>query len=140
MERLLVPIDGSEGARRAAAFAAKQARATGAEVTLVYVYEGASPASLSFVGNAMELLDEGQANVAQASFEAARQSMGGLDVRDHLVEIGHPVDAIVALAARLDASQIIMGSRGLSPMKELLLGSVSDGVVRKAHCPVTIVR
>lgn len=140
MERLLVPIDGSEGARRAAAFAAKQAQATGAEVTLVYVYEAASPAAQSFVGSAVELLDEGHAKEAQASFEAAKQSMGGVEVRDHLVEIGPPVDAIVALAARLDASQIIMGSRGLSPLKELLLGSVSDGVVRKAHCPVTIVR
>jgi nucleotide-binding universal stress UspA family protein len=139
MERLLVPIDGSEGARRAAAFAAKQARATGAEVTLVYVYESASPAALNFVGSAAGL-DQGQAKVAQASFEAAKQSMDGFDVRDHLVEIGQPADTIVELAARLDASQIIMGSRGLSPVKELLLGSVSDRVVRNAHCPVTIVR
>lgn len=139
MERLLVPIDGSEGARRAAAFAAKQARATGAEITLVYVYDAASPSALNFVGSALEF-DQGQAKLAQASFEAAKQSMDGFEVRDHLVEIGQPADAIVALAVRLGASQIIMGSRGLSPVKELLLGSVSDRVVRHAHCPVTIVR
>lgn len=140
MERLLVPIDGSEGARRAAAFAAKQARATGAAVALVYVYDAPSQAALNFVASAPEVMDEGHAKQVQESFEAARESMGGLEVREHLVEVGQPVESILAVAARLGVSQIIMGSRGLSPVKGLLLGSVSDGVARKAPCPVTIVR
>lgn len=138
MERLLVPIDGSEGSRRAAAFAAKLARASQAQVTLVHVSEVASPVALRFVGNAAQL-DQAQATAAQAAFEAAKAGMEGFEVRDHLVEIGQPADVIVELAARLGVSQIIMGSRGLSRVKELLLGSVSDRVVRNARCPVTIV-
>jgi universal stress protein A len=35
---------------------------------------------------------------------------------------------------------VVMGSRGLSPMKELLIGSVSETVLRHAPCPVTVVR
>lgn len=140
MQRLLVPVDGSEGSVNAARFAANLARAVGAKVTLVYVYEAPSAAATGFLGNSPGLLDDTQAKVAQASFERAKHAMGGLEIKDHMVEIGQPAERILELAKRLNVDQIIMGSRGLSPLKELLLGSVSERVVRGAHCPVTITR
>lgn len=140
MQKILVPVDGSEGAEKAARFAAQLARAIGAEVTLVHVYDAPSPAATGFLGNSPALVDDEHAKLAQASFERAIQAMDGFDVKGHLVEVGHPADSILAVAKRLDVNQIIMGSRGLSPLKELLLGSVSERVVRRAHCPVTITR
>ncbi len=57
-----------------------------------------------------------------------------------LRETGHPVDTIADVADREKCDLIVMGSRGTTAWKALLLGSVSDGVVRHAHLPVLIVR
>jgi nucleotide-binding universal stress UspA family protein len=46
----------------------------------------------------------------------------------------------VALAEELGADLIVMGSRGLGGVRRALMGSVSDSVVRHAHCPVLVVR
>jgi nucleotide-binding universal stress UspA family protein len=46
----------------------------------------------------------------------------------------------VALAEELGADLIVMGSRGLRGVRRALIGSVSDSVVRHAHCPVLVVR
>ena len=55
-------------------------------------------------------------------------------------EIGHPIDRIVAVAQDIQADLIVLGSRGLGGWNSYLLGSVSDGVLHHAHCPVLIVR
>ena len=54
--------------------------------------------------------------------------------------MGHPDTEIVGLAGRLGAGLIVVGSRGRGPLKRALMGSVSDSVVRHAHCPVLVVR
>ena len=51
-----------------------------------------------------------------------------------------PDQEIVALAEELAAGRIGMGGRGLGGMKRTLMGSVSDSVVRHAHCPVLVAR
>lgn len=56
------------------------------------------------------------------------------------VQVGEPAEEIVDYARLEQIDMIVMGSRGLSPIKELLLGSVSDKVLRTAPCPVLIVR
>ena len=53
---------------------------------------------------------------------------------------GDPVREVVYQAEHVGADLIVVGNRGLSPIKELLLGSVSDGIARHAKVPVTIVR
>ena len=54
--------------------------------------------------------------------------------------IGSPAEEILALAAEVSADSIIIGSHGRQGMERLLLGSVSERVVREARCPVTVVR
>lgn len=56
------------------------------------------------------------------------------------VERGQPADAILKLAGDIGADVIIMGSRGLGPIRELFLGSVSHNVVQNAKVPVLIVK
>ena len=55
-------------------------------------------------------------------------------------EIGHPVEGILCVAEREKVDLIVIGSRGLRGMKELLLGSVSSAVMHHAPCPVLVVR
>src|SRR5829696_9011540 len=64
----------------------------------------------------------------------------GVTVADsHLVR-GRPDREIVHLSEELEAGLIVMGSRGLGGVRRALMGSVSDSVVRHAHCPVLVVR
>jgi nucleotide-binding universal stress UspA family protein len=67
------------------------------------------------------------------------EESGGTVNETHLRE-GRADEEIVELAEEIGAGLIVMGSRGHGRLKRALLGSVSDAVVRHAHCPVTIVR
>src|SRR3712207_9215315 len=53
---------------------------------------------------------------------------------------GRPAEEIVALAEELDAGLVVLGSRGLGLVKRLVVGSVAEGVVSLAPCPVLVVR
>jgi len=54
--------------------------------------------------------------------------------------MGRADQEVVALAEELGAGLVVMGSRGLGGLRRLLMGSVSDSVIRHAHCPVLVVR
>jgi nucleotide-binding universal stress UspA family protein len=66
-------------------------------------------------------------------------SAGGTVSQSHLM-MGEVEREIVHLAENLGAGLIVMGSRGRRGMRRALMGSVSDSVVRHAHCPVMVVR
>ena len=61
------------------------------------------------------------------------------EAQAHL-RMGRADEEIVELAQSIDAGLIVMGSRGQGRLRRALVGSVSESVVRHAHCPVTIVR
>jgi nucleotide-binding universal stress UspA family protein len=67
------------------------------------------------------------------------RSWGGTVAGEHLIE-GWVAPGIVELAEETGAGLIVMGSRGLGGIRRALMGSVSDSVVRHAHCPVMVVR
>jgi nucleotide-binding universal stress UspA family protein len=72
--------------------------------------------------------------------EAERMRGEGTNaVESHLL-IGRPDAAIVWLAEELGAGLVVVGSRGLRGIRRALIGSVSDSVVRHAHCPVMVMR
>ena len=76
-------------------------------------------------------------------YAAVRRYEGVTDTQKvaqaHL-RMGRADEEIVELAQSIDAGLIVMGSRGQGRLRRALVGSVSDSVVRHAHCPVTIVR
>ena len=73
---------------------------------------------------------------------AVRSTDGsGLEVRTRIQEsIGSVVEAIAEYSQGEKVDLIVIGTRGLSGFKKLLIGSVSSGVVSHAHCPVLVVR
>jgi nucleotide-binding universal stress UspA family protein len=72
--------------------------------------------------------------------QAKRIEANGGKVKDAHLAFGRPDEKIVKLSEELKAGLIVVGSRGLSGVRRALLGSVSDSVVRHAHCPVLVVR
>ncbi len=142
--KILLATDGSEEAASAARTAADIAEKTDSELHVVLVglsasYVGMGPAEIADIpAPRQEELNEearGLLNEQLKRIEAA----GGSVTQAHL-RVGRPDEEIVALAEELGAGLIVMGSRGLGGIRRALMGSVSDSVVRHAHCPVLVVR
>lgn len=140
MQRILLPVDGSEGANHAARFAGRLARDTGVAVTLLYVYDAPTSAMLGMRHADAAEMARVRDQVSRGSFDAARAELGDVKALDTHVAVGHPVDEICAYAEQLRPDLVVVGARGKTNVRERLLGSVSERVARHAPCPVTIVR
>jgi nucleotide-binding universal stress UspA family protein len=138
--RVLVPADGSEPARRATQHVLDlAARGLSVEVHLLNVQPAVRGVAASLV-SAGDLehyhREEGMKTLAEPMrlLEAA-----GLKPHAHVC-VGDSGEMILAFARRLNCEQIVMGTRGLGPVTEMLLGSVARHVVGGAPVPVTLVR
>ncbi len=143
MYRVILGTDGSKAALKAAAYAAGLLR-HGPETTVSVVYvrprlpAAVGPAAGPPAGS-LEMADE----VAQAERELLRRSsepfeQAGIPVTWR-VETGQPGSRLCTLAAEEGVDLLVIGSRGHSELKALLLGSVSSAVVHGAPCPVLVV-
>lgn len=140
---ILVPTDGSDHACRAAAFAVSLAASTGAEVTVLHVVQLTPSEAIGMARNEDEDFHHQLAEMGRPVLQHTGEAMGAppepLRIQE-VVEVGHAADVILGYASSHHVDLIVMGSRGRSALQHLLLGSVSDKVVRRAGCPVTIVR
>ena len=141
MRDILVPVDGSEGACRAARFAASLAKETGATLTLLHVYDAPTAAALGLTLLPPADVQRMVARLAEGSFDRARKEIVEFGVPVETVAVvGQPGKEIVSQAEQLHPELIVMGTRGLSSLQEVLLGSVSEYVLRHAPCPVALQR
>jgi len=143
---ILLCSDGSEHSVRAAQAAAEIAQKFHSQIVLINVFNP-SAVPIPFVGLPESVMvAEGNLDCyVQELHAGAERATGAILEAAQLRykcrrEIGHPVDRIVAVARDLQADLIVLGSRGLSGWNSYLLGSVSDGVLHHAHCPVLVVR
>jgi nucleotide-binding universal stress UspA family protein len=139
MKKILVCVDGSESANRAARFAAELAKDTGATVELLHVYDAPTAAHLGMRALSAEEVRATTEAIAKGSVEAAEKAIDGLVPAEHHLAYGHPTHEITQRAKDIDASMIVLGSRGLRALKGVVLGSVSQRVLQTADRPVTIV-
>jgi len=141
IKKIVVPVDGSTSANHAAEFAARLAADTGASLTLLFTFEPAGPATIGLASLSKSDVKHAVNSIAEKALAKAVKAVAKAGVTSsQQVALGHPAAEIIAFAHREKADLIVMGSRGLSPMKGLLLGSVSEKVLRHASCAVTIVR
>ena len=139
--RMLVPVDGSAPAVRAAEFAAGLAKATGCEVTLLHVYDRGGLTRLGLEALSAEEAEEEKMRLAAPVFAAAEKPFVERGIApERRVALGVAAEEICSLARSGGYDHIVMGSRGASELRSLLTGSVSERVIHRAHCPVTIVR
>ncbi len=136
---ILLAVDGSEHAQRAAQVAADLARASKSkEVRIVVVYDPLP----SFLGEPnMSQAIAARTMEAEQVLGKAKAVMGSVpgEVHEEILE-GSAAETIVKVAATRKSDIIVMGSRGLGRLEGALLGSNSQKVVSHAPCPVLIVR
>jgi nucleotide-binding universal stress UspA family protein len=137
IRRILCPVDLSETSHHAIEHAVAISRWFRASVSVLHVY---SPMfmpipSLPAVEDRVSESELGRVRVEVGALCAAA---GAADV-DVLVEVGAPARLIVERAADLPADLIVMGTHGAGGFERLVLGSVTEKVLRKAGCPVLTV-
>ena len=137
--KILIAVDDDPVSVRAADVASELARALGGEVALIHVND----IVVAYAG------DTGIPRrdlIAQTEQESKRLLSG---FRERLslapstlefVEAGTPATVIARAAKDWPADLIVIGSHGRSGMRRALLGSVAEGVMRNATCPVLVVR
>ena len=135
---ILLPVDGSEHATRATAYALKLAGLMSARVVLLYCHRP-FPVKLGepYFQHAIDKIMAED----NALMEPFRSSLAekGVDFTDLIME-GPPEKRICDIARIENCELITMGSRGRSDLKGLLLGSVAHRVLQQAPCPVLVVR
>jgi nucleotide-binding universal stress UspA family protein len=140
--RILLATDGSPHAAAAARTATELAEATGSKLHVVAVgrsfpsgvyesYTETETGRRDLRQEAQDVLDEQVRNIEEAGGKVAIAHLKMGERRD---------EAIVHLAEEIGAGLIVIGSRGRGGIRRALMGSVSDSVVRHAHCPVLVVR
>lgn len=141
LRSILVPVDGSDGALRGVRYAAGLAKAVGASVTLLYVYDSTEIAALGIMVAEVDDVAAIENQARRAALDSAGTEMGGVSYPPKKATlVGNPAEQIVTYAKDHNIDLIVMGNRGRSQFGALLLGGVSDKVVHHAHCPVLIVR
>jgi nucleotide-binding universal stress UspA family protein len=147
--KILLATDASKEATLAARTAIDLAQKTGSELHVVHAR--IPPYSRAFYEGYEEGVDVG-AYLQDESEELTRRGQGLLDEQVRKIEaaggsvaqahlrVGKPDVEITALAEEIGTGVIVVGSRGLGRVRRGLMRSVSDSVVRHAHCPVIVVR
>jgi nucleotide-binding universal stress UspA family protein len=141
---ILLATDGSDEAKMATQAATELSRDTGSQVHLVYVLP--TPAQLIghhlYSDDVRESLIGGAERDAETFLKEQAEKIGsdGGKVADTHLRSGDPDKEILRAAEALGAGLIVLGSRGLGAVSRMLIGSVSDSVVRHAHCPVLVMR
>jgi nucleotide-binding universal stress UspA family protein len=141
IRNILVPVDFSEHANEALELAISLAKALGARIHLLHCYAirvgGVSPYGLVIPDN----LDREVRDAASAKLAEWREKVvtEGVEVESEVTPL-FPSEAIAAQAEQIGADLVVMGTRGLTGMKHVLLGSVAERTIRIAPCPVLTVK
>jgi nucleotide-binding universal stress UspA family protein len=141
--RIVVPVDGSAPANRAVAHALSLvAGRPDGEIILVNV-QNAQTLDISDISAVMTVEPDRRVAVRQSrsalrrAVALCRKAQGKFVTR---AEIGSPAETVDRIAREVRANQIIMGTRGLGSLGNLLLGSVAARVVKLSQVPVTLVK
>lgn len=145
--KILVAVDGSEHSDKALRYATMFAENFNSKIILVHVFsipnsvEPAIGSSLTpAIIDATHKSGEEILKRAEDKVEKVKKIKKRLIPFKKYLKQGNAVDQIIGIAVKEKVNLIIIGARGLSKLKEIFLGSVSEGVTHKAHCPVMIIK
>ncbi len=137
--KILVPIDGSDHSARALETAVQMAEKFGGKITLIHVVSPQwgpfiDEASLAAAGKAIYKAGERLLAETEKKIKAK-----GIKVEE-MLKTGHVVGEITKASKEGKFDLIVIGARGVGVVAEMLLGSVSHGVIKYSNIPVLVVR
>ncbi|MDI6889030.1 MAG: universal stress protein [Methanocellales archaeon] len=130
IKKLLVAVDGSPEAEKAAEYALKLGKAYGADVTVLNVIGVEPPIGREDQRKSKEVLAHIKGIAKEVKVNCKTSSR-----IDPIVHRG-----IIEEAEEGGYDLIVIGSKGLTGIKRMVMGSVAENVVKHAHCPVTVIR
>ena len=139
--KILVPLDFSSHSEAALGVAIELAREQGGELHLLHAYELPTAVTMAYGIAIPQSVWDGVQEAAAARLEQARRRVeaAGVPVKTHLAT-SPAADAIIAAAESQAIDLVVMGTRGLTGLKHVLLGSVAERTIRNAPCPVLTVK
>ncbi|PWU79587.1 MAG: universal stress protein [Candidatus Nitrosopolaris wilkensis] len=143
MRKILVPIDGSECSLNAAKYAIKVAKDENADLFCIHVIASV-PYGYASSPPAIDQYFKDIEEKAQSWFDKVRdmaKNEGILELKtETFTDVKSVIGSIIDYATSRDVDLIVIGTRGRTGLKRFLMGSVANGVVQHAHCPVLLVR
>ena len=152
-QKILVPLDGSEHSLKALEEAAQLAKMSTGKITLLSVYSGQPPIFMAgspdsgyqnapiFTGAEVSKIIEAAQRSGLKLLEDGEERIKAAKVPvEKMVVEGHAVKEIVKAAKEGNFDLIVIGATGVSHVKEMLLGSVTDGVIHHANCAVLVIK
>jgi nucleotide-binding universal stress UspA family protein len=143
IKKILVPIDGSECSLKAAKYAIKLAKDENAQLFCIHVI-GSVPYGYASSPPAIDQYFKDLEEKVQSWFEKVRdmaKSEGVLELKTEIfTDVKSILASIIDYATNKDIDLIVIGTKGRTGLKRFLIGSVANGVVQHAHCPVLLVR
>ena len=136
-KNILVPLDGSDQALHSAEIAVGLAAQHGGKIHLLHIIR---PSDYSFTGiDILDLVQKSAGEIIQHAEDSLKSMAeeGNVAITSE-VAMGNPASIIVKYSKGFDS--IVIASRGLTGLSEILLGSVSNVVSHHAHCPVLLIR
>jgi len=150
MSRILVAIDGSEKSFEAAGYAISLSIKFDSQVIALYVVVSETGFTYSSLGlvpdDSINKLLEMEKQKAEGWFEKVKQESSSVDqtkiikFKSQVIVASSIVPAIINFSEKEKIDLIVMGTRGRSGIKKLLLGSVASGVITHSHCPVLVIK
>ncbi|MBT2694053.1 universal stress protein [Bacillus sp. ISL-55] len=138
-QKILLAADGSEHSKRAADHAIMIAKCQGddAKIEIVYSVDGdSSKSDVLSNWNSADINDKRKERLKEIE-QKARTSGVNFEIK---ILHGEPGPAVVDYTNKNKFDLVVIGSRGLNGLQELMLGSVSHKVAKRANCPVMIVK
>jgi nucleotide-binding universal stress UspA family protein len=141
INRILVPTDFSETADHALRYASGLARALGAKLTIVYADPFVPPIDFTATVGAWDEFSfvSLQARAQDHLRSDAEANIDPAVSYDIAIRVDPPLDGILAEARAIDADLIVMGTHGRTGFRRLIIGSVTEAVMRHAKVPVIAV-
>jgi len=152
--KILVPLDGSEHSLRALETAIQIAKKFDAGVTLIHVYSVTvapiiMPEPTTLTPSGVPVVTPAEVSkMVEAAREVGNRILtdGEQKVKSETIQVdtvlkeGNTVQEITKVANEGKFDLIVMGVRGISRLRELLVGSVSEGVIKHSSCPVLVIK
>ena len=143
LEKILVPIDGSEAAWHSLEYACKLGEKFNSIITVVHVIQPHYTLPTIALNGEIPFLSVNIEEIETTGYkiiEVAKQKMSLYPKVETLLELGHPAERILSLVKDADYDLIVIGSRGLSGISEFFLGSISATVSQRSTIPVMIIK